>query len=694
MEFYFTFLFIIFNQQNLMKLYGRQESVLADLRAKLKTLRHDSAAKEKQLELAHRTIERLAVDKHGLEAGAAAKKTYIKQLESRVSALKEAEELRAQNARLQEEVLALRKDAQLSKQQTEAAQEEAAAQAEEIALLRRSIQIASEQLSRSAAGTQISDDLLIAVAHGRNEASALSLRLADSQTELADMSEALTAARSHLETQHDALRQWQEWEILQSAKFRELEGEILSARAERDTLRVRVEELAGGLLAERTRETSAKRQAELERTAKEDAQERVRALESALKEAKHKIKVLEERKHEPFDSTERPKVELPKISHVGPDAPPPSGVGNTNPAFQPPGALSPPKPRSRPPQAPVAICDVATLDSKIVELEKELDGFIHPDEDHAKPAEASIANVSKARNSQQIALDGAPAVPTSWRQEAFNSSMEATDDRNEVRNPISNSIDDVMVSSPERRILAAGGKWRTNPLASPRLRHPSNRDPTQQEDDDKLEPLHDSEEYDGELVHVFGDDDAIWDALQQRLDALHDPGQGGAMMSTWQRQPLGTPHTSEDSLRGGQSSIETTTTGADSIGGVSPEAESTKLPYVQHPKLTTAATKLKVQIPNDPRGTSNALGHAVPSPGIASSRVLSPALGRLLATDTADWLSGPSETAVPQKALSNSNLEIKQGGGSANVIGKENVLSVRHSLFDLARLQLDDFTHM
>jgi hypothetical protein len=91
--------------------------------------------------------------------------------------------------------------------------------------------------------------------------------------------------------------------------------------------------------------------------------------------------------------------------------------------------------------------------------------------------------------------------------------------------------------------------------------------------------------------------------------------------------------------------------------------------------------------------------------------MLSPALGRLLAADATDWLSGPSEIVVPQKALSNnsnSNSGVQERGASVEVPfkGKENhkevdtpgsrkpQTRVRQSLFDLARLQLDEFTHM
>jgi dienelactone hydrolase len=55
----------------LLSAHERQEASAADLRQKVRALRQELEAREKALELARRTVERLTGEKGQLEAGAA-----------------------------------------------------------------------------------------------------------------------------------------------------------------------------------------------------------------------------------------------------------------------------------------------------------------------------------------------------------------------------------------------------------------------------------------------------------------------------------------------------------------------------------------------------------------------------------------------------------------------------------------------
>ena len=57
--------------QGLLSAHERQEASAADLRQKVRALRQELEAREKALELARRTVERLTGEKGQLEAGAA-----------------------------------------------------------------------------------------------------------------------------------------------------------------------------------------------------------------------------------------------------------------------------------------------------------------------------------------------------------------------------------------------------------------------------------------------------------------------------------------------------------------------------------------------------------------------------------------------------------------------------------------------
>lgn len=153
--------------QNLLKLYERQEGAVADLRHKLKQARGDMNEKAKQLDLAHRTIERMAVSKSGLEATSAAEKAYMRQLESRLLALKGASELDQRCAQLKSEVDGLRAQLVACEQRCHSAEEDARQQRTDGELLRRGIELAAEQLTRSA-GADVSSTVLMAVAQVHN----------------------------------------------------------------------------------------------------------------------------------------------------------------------------------------------------------------------------------------------------------------------------------------------------------------------------------------------------------------------------------------------------------------------------------------------------------------------------------------------------------------------------------------------
>lgn len=56
-------------QQSLLKAHERQEVALVDLRHKVRQLRTEDDAKDRQLNLARRTVERLTQEKAALEAG-------------------------------------------------------------------------------------------------------------------------------------------------------------------------------------------------------------------------------------------------------------------------------------------------------------------------------------------------------------------------------------------------------------------------------------------------------------------------------------------------------------------------------------------------------------------------------------------------------------------------------------------------
>jgi hypothetical protein len=254
-----------------LRLHGKQESTIADLRTKIKHLRQDNLSKEKQLGLAHRTIERLAVDKRGLEAGEAARKAYTRQLESRLAMVKTPSELKKLCVQQEKEIASLQEELQTANQATAAAYEEAQAHRTQVLLLQRSVHIAAEQLSKSA-GTDMSSELLVTTAKYQEEKNRLSQELQEAHRKLEEMSAALHAARSHLESQHEALLQWQQWEQTTSNQTRKLEDALKAEKETTSSLKMQLSGMQTKVTEMQQAKSRAEHALELERTAREEAE--------------------------------------------------------------------------------------------------------------------------------------------------------------------------------------------------------------------------------------------------------------------------------------------------------------------------------------------------------------------------------------------------------------------------------------
>lgn len=277
--------------QNLLRLHGKQESTIADLRTKIKHLRQDNLSKEKQLGLAHRTIERLAVDKRGLEAGEAARKAYIRQLESRLAMVKTPSELKKLCVQQEKEIACLQEELQTANQATAAAHEEAQAHRTQVLLLQRSVHIAAEQLSKSA-GTDMSSELLLTTAQYQEEKNRVSQELQEAHKKLEEMSAALSAARSHLESQHEALLQWQQWEQSTSTQKRKLEDALKAEKETTSSLKMQLNGMQTKVTEMQQAKSRAEHAFELEKTAREEAEAAVEKERSIVLCMEEELKAL------------------------------------------------------------------------------------------------------------------------------------------------------------------------------------------------------------------------------------------------------------------------------------------------------------------------------------------------------------------------------------------------------------------
>eukprot|EP00887_Chlorella_sp_A99_P003111 scaffold9.g3111.t1 len=213
----------------------RKKSAVLGREFEVRQLRVDGEAKDKQLDLARRTVERLTGEKAALESTAAADKALIRKLESRLLAAKGAVDLQAKCSDLRSQLdVAVHR---LSEAEARAHSAEEAAQhlERDVALLQRGIELAAEQLTR-AAGVEVPTTLLMAVARGQEEAMALSVQLADAHQQVGQMAAALEQAKAHLQQQQQLVAQ------------REQQCSELAQRAEGAEAALRRERAAAGEL--------------------------------------------------------------------------------------------------------------------------------------------------------------------------------------------------------------------------------------------------------------------------------------------------------------------------------------------------------------------------------------------------------------------------------------------------------------
>lgn len=463
--------------QNLLKLYERQETIIADLRAKLRLLRKDVETKDKQVELAHRTIERLSVDKNGLEAGDAAKKTYIRQLESRVAGMKGTTELREVCGEMQAEIQKLRAQLKLAEEKTTAAEAAAEAQQAEMQLLQRGLQLAAEQLAKSV-GSDVPANLFINAAEGQSQAVELSAQLAESQAQLDEMATALTAARAHLQTQHEALQQWQQWEAKQTQENAERDGAFMVERKSKEMLQRQVEALRSSAQEAQRERDAARHRLELEKTAREESESKRIALQEALRKCERSEAALraEVQRLVAADLAHKQAAEHAR-AEVQAQLEEAKSIAHAQARAQAQVELDQAQAAARA-QAQVqahafeAHLSQAQFQSQAQYAQPQMQ--MRMPSSHTSPSLSPAVSPSKQLRGM-LSISGSPRPDRAGVDESLAAleeeliEMAAHAELMPHLPPVPPSSPEMpsRLASPQRRIDAAGGKWRNNPLASP-----------------------------------------------------------------------------------------------------------------------------------------------------------------------------------------------------------------------------------
>ena len=264
----------------LLKMYEKQELANVGLRETLKKVRQEKDLKEKQVQLANRTIERLCVKQGSTEAEDAVKDAHIRRLETQLATMRSSGELKAMCEELEVRVRGLEQDVCVQEEKTDDAERRAREAEKECELMKRSLQIAAEQMTKGGSGGDVSSSLLLAVAKGQEEAVSLSKELADAKNRMDEMEGALVAARKHLKSQHEALLRWKEFEASQLKSKNALEQEVAVLQEKVGRMTEQSKKFNVSYQDLKNKLTEASGRLEMEKTLREEVE---RKLEDALR---------------------------------------------------------------------------------------------------------------------------------------------------------------------------------------------------------------------------------------------------------------------------------------------------------------------------------------------------------------------------------------------------------------------------
>ncbi|DBA72756.1 TPA: hypothetical protein ACH3X2_010149 [Trebouxia sp. C0005] len=232
---------------------SNQQSVdkMAEYKERYRGLRAAMGDKDKQLDLAKRTIERLSCQCNAMEAGVATDKAYARKLEAKLSASKSISDLHARCSQYKLKLRELAQELDEAESRTASVHEIADVRADEVGTLRQALQIKASELSKQA-GADIHSRLLYAVAKSREEGLALAVQLAECKERIRqaensadDAHDESRVLREQLDEAESQLQQMEQKLVDTAASCRGFEGNAEEIRSEVHAMQQQVRVLAG-----------------------------------------------------------------------------------------------------------------------------------------------------------------------------------------------------------------------------------------------------------------------------------------------------------------------------------------------------------------------------------------------------------------------------------------------------------------
>eukprot|EP00884_Botryococcus_braunii_P006762 jgi/Botrbrau1/16087/Bobra.7_2s0056.1 len=216
--------------QALTRLNVRAESKADELRGIVRALRTQLQAKQKQLDLAERTLERLSAERCTSDAEAASGRACIRKLEAKLAVARDLSGLQLRCSHYQLKLRqALDRERAMESRRADA-EEEAERTCEEAAALRKALEIHVEDF-RGRTGADVHSQLLYGITKGREEAVKLKKEVVDERERAARLQDALAEAQREIDDLK-AMVEWHEERAVESAG-REAEAEAQTRRWKR-----------------------------------------------------------------------------------------------------------------------------------------------------------------------------------------------------------------------------------------------------------------------------------------------------------------------------------------------------------------------------------------------------------------------------------------------------------------------------
>eukprot|EP00775_Hariotina_reticulata_P001847 gene1847-2180_t len=187
------------DRQELIKHYDAKDQKCNELREKLKQAKASLAAKERELEVSQKLLQKLGAERTELREENASMKVHVRKVEAKLGDSQAIDNLMAKYRAVQHKATTAQQQLTTVSAELKAAQDLLGQQQKELATLNRAVEVRANVLGGEAGGQGVSVNLLYQLAESREESLELAKQLAATKTDVNRLKASAGSLTSRLE---------------------------------------------------------------------------------------------------------------------------------------------------------------------------------------------------------------------------------------------------------------------------------------------------------------------------------------------------------------------------------------------------------------------------------------------------------------------------------------------------------------